>query len=263
MSAAPLLHPLSLREAVADQAAAWMSSHLGKGAKLRSDTLKIQPGDVFIARPVKNFSSAQLAAMAAEAGAAAIIVDGFGENGRPMEIPGAVPRLEVPQLALRVGMIASAFYGRPSMSLQLIAVTGTNGKTTLSFSLAHALARSGLRTAAIGTLGVGVFPAGCEKDFMPAWSDSATGGLTTPDAVELQTLLHELKQQSVRAAVLRATPSRRLSVPAWSRADCRAVPSRSLPLPTSATTISIFIKRLKTTQGPRPCCSQRQHWPAL
>lgn len=205
MSSAALLHPLSLREAVADEAAAWMAAHLGKGAKLRSDTRKIAPGDGFIARPGKNFSSAALAAKAMDAGAAAIIVEGLGDLGRPVEMAGAVPRLEVPQLASRTGMIASAFYGRPSMTLQLIAITGTNGKTTISFSLAHALARSGIASAVIGTLGVGVFPAGCAQAFSPSWSESATNGLTTPDAVDLQTLLYELKQQSIKAVVLEAS----------------------------------------------------------
>lgn len=205
MTAATLLHPLSLRESVADSAAQWMSEHLGKAAKLRSDTRKIQQGDGFIARPGANFSSAQLAAKAAEAGAAAIIIDGPGENARPLEIPGMVPRLEVPELCKRAGMIASAFYGRPSMSLQLIAVTGTNGKTTVSFALAHALARSGIASAAIGTLGLGLFPAGCAQDFMPTWLDTATSGLTTPDSVELQTLLHELRQESVKAVALEAS----------------------------------------------------------
>ncbi len=205
MNSAALLHPLSLREAVADEAAVWMAAHLGKGAKLRSDTRKIAPGDGFIARPGKNFSSAALAAKAMEAGAAAIIVDGLGDLGRPVEIAGAVPRLEVPQLVSRAGMIASAFYGRPSMALQIIAITGTNGKTTISFSLAHALARSGIASAVIGTLGVGVFPAGCAQEFSPSWSESATGGLTTPDAVDLQTLLYELKQQPIKAVVLEAS----------------------------------------------------------
>lgn len=205
MSQHALLHPLSLREAVADEAAQWLMQRLGKGARLCSDTRKLGPGDGFIARPGKNFSSAALAVKAMEAGAAAIIVDGLGDDGRPVEIPGAVARLEVPRLSERVGMIASAYYGRPSMTLQLIAVTGTNGKTTVSFSLAHALARSGITSAAVGTLGVGIFPAGCPQEFTPIWSDAATKGLTTPDAVDLQTLLEELKRQSVKAVVLEAS----------------------------------------------------------
>jgi UDP-N-acetylmuramyl-tripeptide synthetase len=205
MSRSALLQPLSLREAVADDAAYWLSQRLGKGAKLHSDTRKIQPGDGFIARPGKTYSSAALAAKAMEAGAAAIVVDGLGENGKPLELAGTVARLEVPELAKRAGMIASTFYGRPSMTLQLIAVTGTNGKSTVSFALAHALARSGIATAAVGTLGVGIFPAGCAQDFTPSWSDTATSGLTTPDAVDLQTLLFELKQRLVRAVVLEAS----------------------------------------------------------
>lgn len=205
MSRESLLHPLSLRESVADEAAQWLVRQLGKGAKLRSDTRKIQPGDGFIARSGKHFSSAELATKAMEAGAAAVIVEGLGEAGRPREIPGALPRLEVPELTRRIGMIASAFYGRPSMTLQLIAVTGTNGKTTVSFALAHALARVGISSAAVGTLGVGIFPAGCAQEFTPPWSDTATQGLTTPDAVELQTLLYELKQQSVKVVVLEAS----------------------------------------------------------
>jgi MurE/MurF fusion protein len=205
MSAQTLLHPLSLREAVADDAAQWLRQRLGKAARLRSDTRKIQPGDGFIARPGKNFSSSALAEKAMQAGAAVILVEGLGDHGKPLEIAGPVPRLEVPELAKRAGMIASAFYGRPSMTLQMIAVTGTNGKTTVTFSLAHALARAGIASAAVGTLGVGIFPAGCPHAFTPDWSDAATGGLTTPDAVELQDLLYALKQQSIKAVVCEAS----------------------------------------------------------
>jgi UDP-N-acetylmuramyl-tripeptide synthetase len=89
--------------------------------------------------------------------------------------------------------------------LQLFAVTGTNGKSSVTTSLAYAMARSGICSAAIGTLGLAIFPADCEKDFTPQWNTEITGGLTTPDAVDLQRILSLLKAQGVRAVAIEAS----------------------------------------------------------
>jgi UDP-N-acetylmuramoyl-L-alanyl-D-glutamate--2,6-diaminopimelate ligase len=54
-------------------------------------------------------------------------------------------------------------------------------------------------------LGTGIFPAGCEKDFVPAWDDRLTNGLTTPDPVDLQRLLRDLQLRGVQVVTLEAS----------------------------------------------------------
>jgi UDP-N-acetylmuramyl-tripeptide synthetase len=199
------LHPLSLRELIADEAAAWLRERLGPNAHLCSDSRDIKPGDGFLARSGQHHSLETTITDAVAAGAAAVVIDGGNTSTSISLQDGKPPTLVVPQLTTRLGMIASAFYGRPSLTMQLIAVTGTNGKSTVTAALAQALAHCGVSTAAIGTLGVGVFPARCGVDYSPQWENAKTKGLTTPDPVQLQRLLVELKAQSIHVVAIEAS----------------------------------------------------------
>lgn len=198
-------HPLALRDVIADEAADWLLARLGRKANLCADSRRLAPGDGFMARAGRRYSSQAHIQSAIDAGAGAILVDAGEGVDRAQEVTGAVPMLRVPQLAHRMGMIASAFYGRPSMTMQIVAVTGTNGKSTVTAALGHALARSGIASAVIGTLGLGIFPAYCAVEYQPAWDDQSTLGLTTPDAVDLQRLLHELKSREIAAVAIEAS----------------------------------------------------------
>jgi UDP-N-acetylmuramyl-tripeptide synthetase len=200
------LHPMALRDAISDQASEWLRRHLRDAAQLCADSRRIGEGDGFIARTGDTAEGAAYVQAAISAGAAAIVLpaaDGIAEVHE--EIGASPPTIRVPGLAQRMGMIASAFYGRPSMSLQLVAVTGTNGKSTTTTALAHALARAGIASAAVGTLGVAVFPAGCSAGFFPGWDERSTQGLTTPDPIDLQRLLKQLLAQGVKAVALEAS----------------------------------------------------------
>ena len=199
------IHPLAIRDAVSDAAAAWLKNRLPKAAGLCADTRRLQSGDAFLARSGQKVAAQDNIAKAVIAGAAAVLLDAHADEGLPVEVKGQVPTLAVPHLAKRMGMIASAFYDRPSMALQLFAVTGTNGKSSVTTSLAYAMARSGICSAAIGTLGMAIFPAHCAKDFSPQWNTEITGGLTTPDAVDLQRVLSALKAQGVRVVTIEAS----------------------------------------------------------
>lgn len=198
-------HPLALRDALADRAADWLLQHLGRKANLCADSRRLVPGDGFMARAGRRFSAEAHFEAAIDAGAGAILMDAGQTAEDLQEVAARVPVLRVPQLAHRMGMIASAFYGRPSMTLQIVAVTGTNGKSTVTAALGHALARSGIPAAVIGTLGLGIFPAHCAHDYQPAWDNQWTAGLTTPDAVDLQRILRELKSREVSAVAIEAS----------------------------------------------------------
>lgn len=97
-------------------------------------------------------------------------------------------------LKTRLAEIAHAFYGRPSEQLTVVAVTGTNGKTSTSWWTAQALSALGRPCGVVGTLGVGQ-PGG---DFSPT-------GLTTPDPVTLHATFRRFADQGLVAAAIEAS----------------------------------------------------------
>src|SRR5690606_37848091 len=124
-------------------------------ADLKLDSRDIQKGDVFvactgsvvnglayIADAVKNGAAAVLAEVASDAESQAFDDSGYG-----------VPVLPVVHLRTQLGQIADAWYGHPSEAVSVIAVTGTNGKTSCVTWIAEALNSVGKACATIGTLG--------------------------------------------------------------------------------------------------------------
>jgi len=109
------------------------------------------------------------------------------------ELPSTIPCLEIDNLQDKLGLICQRFYNNPSAQMNIIAVTGTDGKTSVSQFIAQALKQLGLPCGVIGTLGYGVYPN----------LDNASH--TTPDAVRMHGLLHHLHIGDVNNAVLEAS----------------------------------------------------------
>jgi UDP-N-acetylmuramoyl-L-alanyl-D-glutamate--2,6-diaminopimelate ligase len=152
------------------------------------DSRAIVAGDLFIALRGTRTDGRRHVVDALARGAVAVLAE------EPIDVAdAAVPVLVVPDLRARAGELASAFYGHPSRAMRVVAVTGTNGKTTCSWLVAAALARLGERAAVIGTLGVGQ-PPHCE----PLVN-------TTPGAVELQRLLARLRDAGCTAVAMEAS----------------------------------------------------------
>ncbi len=111
------------------------------------------------------------------------VLPDLGEGG--LEVPNAHGRtvsiLWIDGLRERLGEIAARFFERPSAALQVIGVTGTNGKTSIVQLVAAALHGLGARAATIGTLGAGFVGA------------IRAGERTTPDAISVQALLAEFR----------------------------------------------------------------------
>ncbi len=105
-------------------------------------------------------------------------------------------------------LIAGAYYGTPSRALQMLAVTGTNGKTSTAWWLAQALSSPSLSPAfpcaVVGTLGVGLPPPTHAADDELQHGMIATG-LTTPDPVLLQARLRQFVDSGLRACALEAS----------------------------------------------------------
>ena len=123
-----------------DEAAAWMQGL--QAARLQTDSRHVQPHEAFIAWPGAAHDARKYVLQALEQGAAACLVEAHGVEAFDFMRTDALTPEQARRLALYQGLrqdtgeIAAAFYGRPSQALDVIAVTGTNGKTSTAWWLA-------------------------------------------------------------------------------------------------------------------------------
>ena len=151
------------------------------------DSRQVELGDVYAALPGHVTHGARFAADAVRLGAAAILTDEVG-SGALDDI--GVPLLVVDAPRTRLGAVASFVYGNPASSLQLLAVTGTNGKTTVAAMVESGLRASGRVTGMIGTVGVVI------DQVVHA------GARTTPEATDLHATLAMMVEAGVRSVVM-------------------------------------------------------------
>ncbi len=199
---------------------------------LQLDSRKIQPGDVFIAVPGfdqnKPVDGRQFIPQALAAGAVAVLAESEawaehagliqGETCQTLSEYGA-PVVLITDLASQISSIAGRFYDHPSERMQVIGITGTNGKTTCSHLLTQLLNKLKIKTAVIGTLGYGV-PDGLTLESRESDSNNSERqsgkrlmsnkglvdtGLTTPDAVFSQAVLAEMRSADVDCVVMEAS----------------------------------------------------------
>lgn len=150
---------------------------------------------VFLAYPAGSADGRQYIAQAVESGAKAVIYEEEGFGWAPQ---WDVPHLAVAGLRDLAGHVADAYYGHPSASLFVAAVTGTNGKTSCAQWVGCALSLLGEKTAVIGTLGVTVFEKGEAKA-------AGVTGYTTPEQIQLQRRLAALVREGVSCLAIEAS----------------------------------------------------------
>jgi UDP-N-acetylmuramoyl-L-alanyl-D-glutamate--2,6-diaminopimelate ligase len=150
------------------------------------DSRQVEPGMLFVAVRGSVLDGHQFLPVAAAAGASMAVVEDEGRTSLPHVIVRDARRASA--------VIAAAAYGNPARDLDLVAVTGTNGKTTTVHLLRHLLDRAGRRAASIGTLGVLLDSEGVQ---LPGGA-----GLTTPGPVELQRVLRTLVDDGVSAVAM-------------------------------------------------------------
>lgn len=150
------------------------------------DSRQVQPGDLFLAYPGDRADGRRYLGDAIARGAAAVLWERQGAG----ELAIGVPNLPVDGLRTLAGDIAHFVLGEPSERLSLIAVTGTNGKTSCTQWIARAHPR---RCAIIGTLGAG-FPEGLTET-----------GFTTPQATTLARCLAAFAAEGAAACALEAS----------------------------------------------------------
>ncbi|MCP5269486.1 MAG: UDP-N-acetylmuramoyl-L-alanyl-D-glutamate--2,6-diaminopimelate ligase [Zoogloeaceae bacterium] len=153
------------------------------------DSRQVSPGDLFLAFPGDAADGRRYIGDAMARGAAAVIWEGNDSSCVTWD-EVKVPNIAVPGLREVAGEIAHAVLGDPSERLSLIAITGTNGKTTCSQWVASAHPR---RCAIIGTLGAG-FP-----------GDLTDTGFTTPQASTLARCLDQFIAGRADACALEAS----------------------------------------------------------
>lgn len=143
------------------------------GISYNSKTTK--EGDIFICLVGEHSDGHEYAKMAIENGALALLVE------RPLDIK--IPQVVVENTRHRIADIADRFYSRPSLGLNLIGITGTNGKTTVTHLLQKIFEQNQEKCALIGTLGYKLTSNGEYRDAKH----------TTPQAPELQATLRMIK----------------------------------------------------------------------
>ncbi|MGR4872042.1 UDP-N-acetylmuramoyl-L-alanyl-D-glutamate--2,6-diaminopimelate ligase [Variovorax sp. LARHSF232] len=172
------------------EAAQWLRARV-RGA-LHADSRRIGAGDGFVAWPGAAADGRRHVAAALAQGAAACLVEHEG-----VEAFGFAGEAVASYAGLKAatGPIAAHYYGQPSDQLDLLAVTGTNGKTSTAWWLSEAI--SGLPgrgpCALVGTLGIGRPP------------ELTYTGLTTPDPVMLQGCLRDFVSQGYSACAIEAS----------------------------------------------------------
>jgi UDP-N-acetylmuramyl tripeptide synthase len=111
---------------------------------VRGDSREVQPGDVFVATRGLRSDGHDFVATAVERGAAAVVVE--------RELDAKVPQVVVADSTLALGVLTGRAFGDPAKAMRLIAVTGTNGKTTTTYLVEAILAAAGQRCGVIGTV---------------------------------------------------------------------------------------------------------------
>ncbi|GIX41207.1 MAG: UDP-N-acetylmuramoyl-L-alanyl-D-glutamate--2,6-diaminopimelate ligase [Leptospiraceae bacterium] len=96
-----------------------------------------------------------------------------------------------------LGYLSSIYYDYPSKDMYIVAITGTNGKTTISFMIYHLWKKKHIPCAVIGTLGVFYWNGSMEKHIYT--------GFTTPRAYELHQILDVLKKENIQHIVIEAS----------------------------------------------------------
>ncbi len=163
------------------------------GADLHLDSRLIQPGDVFVACPGISGDGRDYVGQAIEQGAAAVLMH-VDRAESWVDVDLRVPAIGVIGLHARLGELADLWYQSPSASLKVVAITGTNGKTSCAHWLADALSSLGKKTGVIGTLGVR-FPDGKIQ----------AGTLTTPDVLSVHRVLAALLRADAQVVAIEAS----------------------------------------------------------
>jgi len=152
---------------------------------LAYDSRTVGPGTLFFCVPGEKVDGHDFAAAVIEAGAAALVVE------RELEV--AVPQLVVADARAAMAPLAARFFGNPTEELRVVAVTGTNGKTTTAFLVREILEGAGISTGLLGTV----------KQVVGGVEESVER--TTPEAIDLQATFRRMLEAGDAACAMEAS----------------------------------------------------------
>ncbi|MGS2640446.1 UDP-N-acetylmuramoyl-L-alanyl-D-glutamate--2,6-diaminopimelate ligase [Streptosporangium sp. LJ11] len=151
------------------------------------DSRQVCRGDLYVALPGATAHGADFSAQALAAGASAILTD---EAGRRAAVATGLPVLVVPDPRALLGQVSAWVYGNPVADVMVVGVTGTSGKSTVTFMLEAGLRAAGHTPGLVGGVEIHVG----ELRFTPK--------LTTPEASDLQALFALMRERGVTAAAM-------------------------------------------------------------
>ncbi|WP_025719184.1 UDP-N-acetylmuramoyl-L-alanyl-D-glutamate--2,6-diaminopimelate ligase [Paenibacillus sp. 1-18] len=147
-----------------------------------ADSRRVQQGDLFLCLPGFTVDGHDYAGQAIASGAAALVVE------RELDVP--VPQLVVKDARYAMAVLSDYMFDSPSRRLRMIGITGTNGKTTITYLIEKIMNDAGVNTGLIGTIQ------------MRYGGQSYPMSGTTPEAVELQRYLGNMAEQGVKCCVM-------------------------------------------------------------
>ncbi len=151
------------------------------------DSRLVRPGSLFAALVGGDVDGHAFVPDAIARGAAALLVE--------REVAAPVPQLVVPSSRAALADVAAEFFGQPSAELDVVGVTGTDGKTTTAFLVDHLLRAGGLRTGMVGTVAVRV------GETLLAHETRQT----TPESADIQRYLRQMVDAGSDWGILEAT----------------------------------------------------------
>ena len=151
---------------------------------LALDSRGVGPGYLFLACRGSDHHGLKHLADARARGAVALFYDPEDASSY-LPLPAGLPAVAVPGLGMQASAIAAKFYGDPTAHQRVMAVTGTNGKTSVSLITAQSLSETGKPCGVLGTVGFG------------AYGKLESPTHTTPDAVSTQAWLARFRDQGL------------------------------------------------------------------
>ena len=149
---------------------------------ITSDSRQVKTGSLFIAVKGLKSDGHEYINQAIEQGATAVIAQ---------KNPGSQKNVILVQNSRQcMAIVAANFYNHPSDDLTLVGITGTNGKTTITWILESIFVAAGFNTGVIGTVNIRYN------------GQSVDNPMTTPDAIELQNILHQMKTAGVTHVIM-------------------------------------------------------------
>jgi UDP-N-acetylmuramoyl-L-alanyl-D-glutamate--2,6-diaminopimelate ligase len=165
-------------------AAARAEAAVGAVSGIAYDSRAVTPGRVFVALKGQHADGTAFGRQAIDRGAAAVVSEDAAPDG--VNVPWAI----VSDARVALAVLATTFYRGPSSDMQVIGITGTNGKTTTAYLVASIFEAAGIRCGILGTVAYRI------------GDETREATRTTPEAPDVQALLREMVDRGCGACAM-------------------------------------------------------------